>query len=138
MTNWIVDTSVWSRIAHDRMVAEYVDALVADPSSVLVACPPQVIEYCFMARSADEYAQSVDEMRAFAPVRFHPMVDDVADIQRSLFTAGMGRSAGPIDILTAAYARLNDAIVLTADRDYDCIAQTVSDFAHVFVQPSAR
>ncbi len=135
MTNWIVDTSVWSRVTNSTAVAERVEELVADPTSALLSCPPQVLEYCYLARSAAEYAEAYDEMLQLTPARRHPMIEDIAGVQGALFRAGMGRAAGPIDILTAAYARLNDAVVLTADRDYDSIARAMPDFRCEFVPP---
>lgn len=136
MTNWIVDTSVWARVAGDAVVAARIDDLAADPGSLFLSCPPQVLEYCFMARSPREYRDALDDMLLLSPARLHPMVEDVADIQRALFGAGMGRSAGPVDILTAAYARVNDAVVLTADHDYESIATVVADFQCEFISPA--
>ncbi len=138
MTRWIVDTSVWSRLDSDPVIARRVEALQADRSSTLLGCPPLVLEYCYMARSPAEFESFHDAMLRLAPARHHPMVEDVTDIQRALFDRGMGRAAGPVDILTAAYARLNDAVVVAADHDYDSIARVVRGFEHEFVQPTGR
>ena len=44
-------------------------------------------------------------------------------IQSALWHAGLVRAAGPLDILIAAYAIMNDATVLASDRDFGFIAQ---------------
>lgn len=69
------------------------------------------------------------------PLEHAPDESLVLGIQSALWNAGLVRAAGPLDILIAAYAIRNDATVLTADRDFDHIAQ-VSDLQHEYVAPA--
>ena len=59
----------------------------------------------------------------------------VLSIQSALWSSGLVRAAGPLDILIAGYAIANDATVLTADQDFGYIA-TVIDLLHEYVAPS--
>ena len=57
-------------------------------------------------------------------------------IQSALWHAGLVRAAGPLDILIAAYAIMNDATVLASDRDFGFIAQ-VSELQFEYLEPSS-
>ena len=60
----------------------------------------------------------------------------MVDIQATLWSSGLVRSAGAVDILIAAYALVNDAAVLTADHEFDQLA-CVPDLHHEYVAPAA-
>lgn len=62
-------------------------------------------------------------MDALFPLRRHPTNQDVLDLQQALWDNGLMRAAGAVDLLVAAYAIVNDATVLSADRDFEAIAQ---------------
>ena len=70
------------------------------------------------------------------PLERAPDESLVLDVQSALWNSGFVRAAGAVDILIAAYAIVNDATVLTADHDFDHIAQ-VTDLQHEYVAPSA-
>jgi predicted nucleic acid-binding protein len=133
MTVWIVDNSIWARDKTMPAVARRIDQIFADPHDLVISCPPQVLEFCFSARDRTEYAQMRGEMELLAKPRYAPDLEDVLSIQQALVDRGTGRGVGVIDIMIAAWALVNRAAVLTADRDFDLIARTVPDFLHEYV-----
>jgi predicted nucleic acid-binding protein len=48
----------------------------------------------------------------------HPTEEDALEIQQALWDQGMPRAAGAFDGLIAAYAVVNDAVVLNCDHDF--------------------
>ena len=48
---------------------------------------------------------------------------------------GCVRAVGAMDTLIAAYAILNDAILLHYDREFEFVARVRTDFRHVWVAP---
>ncbi|GAB3800849.1 hypothetical protein GCM10028798_15960 [Humibacter antri] len=133
MTEWIVDNSVWARANSVPGVRRRIEEIAADPHEMILSCPPQVLEYCFAARNADEYAELREDMELLARPRYRPALEDGLDIQQALFRHGMGRAVGAVDILIAAWARANDAAVLTADHDFDLIARAIPGFLHEYI-----
>lgn len=121
MTTYLVDQSIWSRVEVDRSIDALVRQLVHDHT--IVTCPPQVLEYCHPARNPTEYRERRVDMDSFFALRRHPTTDDVLDLQQALWDNGLMRAAGAIDVLIAAYAIANDATILSADGDFDAIAQ---------------
>lgn len=51
----------------------------------------------------------------------HPSETDALSIQQALWDNGMMRAAAAFDCLIAAYAMVNDAVVLNSDRDFGYI-----------------
>lgn len=121
MTIYIVDQSIWSRIERTPTLDAYVRQVARDHT--IVTCPPQALEYCHAARNPTEFRERRDDMDAFLPLRRHPTHDDVLDVQQALWGNGLMRAAGAVDVLIASYAIVNDAAVLSADRDYDAIVR---------------
>lgn len=121
MTTYIVDQSIWSRAGRDQRVDRMLWYLQGEHT--IVTCPPQVLEYCHAARSPKEFQERREDMGVFFALRQHPDVNDVLDLQQSLWDNGLMRAAGAVDVLIAAYAVLNDATVLSADRDFDALSR---------------
>ena len=133
MTIYIVDQSIWSRVELNRAVDALVQRVARDDT--IVTCPPQVLEYCHPARNPTEYRERRADMDTFFALRRHPTTDDVLDLQQALWDNGLMRAAGAIDLLIAAYAIANEATILSADRDFDAIAQATGDrLRHQFVE----
>jgi hypothetical protein len=65
---------------------------------------------------------SVGDMDTLLPALTHPTAGQALDIQQALWDRGLIRAAGAIDCLIAAYAVVNDAIILNSDRDFGYIA----------------
>ena len=130
MTDYLVDNSVWARLASgDSIVAARLRRIERAPADLFVTCPPQVLEFCHSARTPAEHARYREQISLGFPLEHAPDESLVLDVQSALWNSGLVRAAGAIDILIAAYAIVNDATVLIADHDFDHIAQ-VTDLQH--------
>lgn len=137
MTDYLVDNSIWARLASgDAAIAARVRRVECAPSDLFVTCPPQVLEFCHSARTPEEHAQYREQISLGFPLEHAPDESLVLDIQSALWGSGLVRSAGAVDILIAGYAIANDSTVLTADHDFDHIAR-VTDLQHEYVAPSS-
>ncbi|UQE75140.1 PIN domain-containing protein [Gordonia sp. PP30] len=136
MTDFLVDNSVWARLSTgDQAITARLRRIERAPSDLFVTCPPQVLEFCHSARSPEEYVAYRARMSLGFPLERAPDESLVLDIQNALWTSGLVRAAGALDILIAGYAMVNAATVLAADRDFDHIARVV-DLQHEYVAPS--
>lgn len=136
MTDYLVDNSVWARLATgDPAVTARLRRIERAPADLFVTCPPQVLEFCHSARTPEEHARYREKIGLGFPLERAPDESLVLDIQSALWGSGLVRSAGAVDILIAGYAIVNDATVLTADHDFDYIAR-VSDLQYEYVPPS--
>lgn len=135
MTDYLVDNSVWSRFAtgHPAVVAR-LRQIERTPSDLFVTCAPQVLEFCHSARTPDEYTRLRDVISLGFPLESAPDESLVLDIQEALWQAGLVRAAGAVDILIAGYALVNNAVILTADHDFDHIAR-VTNLQHEYIAP---
>lgn len=130
MTDYLVDNSVWARLASgDPAIRDRLERIARSPSDLFVTCPPQVVEFCHSARSPEEHAHYLEQISLGFPLERAPDETLAVGIQSALWNAGLVRAAGTVDILIAAYAIANDATVLSADRDFEHIA-AVSDLAY--------
>lgn len=138
MTDYLVDNSVWAGLAtgNPRITAR-LRRIERAPADLFVTCPPQVLEFCHSARNPAEYAHYREQISLGFPLETAPDESLVLDIQSALWNAGLVRAAGSLDILVAAYAIVNDATVLTANRDFDHIARA-ADLRHEYIAPATR
>lgn len=111
-------------------------SIVSAPADLFVTCPPQVLEFCHSARSAEEHARYREQISLGFPLERAPIESLVLDIQSALWHAELVRAAGSLDILIAGYAIANDATVLTVDHDFDHLAR-VADLKHEYVAPAS-
>ncbi|NQX27732.1 PIN domain-containing protein [Microbacteriaceae bacterium VKM Ac-2854] len=136
MTDYLVDNSVWARLAAgDPDITARLRGIERRPADLFVTCPPQVLEFCHSARTPEEHALYRERISLGFPLEDAPDESVVLDMQSALWNSGRVRAAGAIDILIAGYAIVNDATVLTADHDFDHIA-AVTDLRHEYVAPS--
>lgn len=135
-TRFVIDTSVWARLATTSEVVEELKKIVelVSPTDLLV-CPPVALEYGFTAPTAKAHAALAEQLEAFGTCDVHPTQDEVLDIQSRLWNGGLLRAAGEIDTLIAAYAMRNHAAVLHYDRDFEHIASVVPGFSHRWILP---
>lgn len=137
MTDYLVDNSVWARLAcGDPDITARLRRIERAPADLLVTCPPQVLEFCHSARSPQEHARYRERISLGFPLEHAPDESLVLDIQSALWNAGLVRAAGSLDILIAGYAIANDVTVLAADHDFDHIA-SVTDLQHEYIAPSS-
>ncbi len=136
MTDYLVDNSVWARLASgDPAIRDRLERIARSPSDLFVTCPPQVVEFCHSARSPEERAHYLEQISLGFPLERAPDETLAVGIQSALWNAGLVRAAGTVDILIAAYAIANDATVLSSDHDFAHIA-AVSDLAYEYVAPT--
>ena len=136
MTDYLVDNSVWARLASgDTGITARLRRIERAPADLFVTCAPQVLEFCHSARTPEEHARHREQISLGFPLEHAPDESLVLSIQSALWNSGLIRAAGSLDILIAGYAIANDATVLTADHDFDHIA-TVSDLQHEYIAPS--
>lgn len=131
MSAYIVDNSVWWKAPSFPGIATRLHTV--STQDLILTCPPQVLEYCHSAQSPAEHDVFRQNLAEFFAADQHPDNNDVLSIQSALWNGGYFRGAGAFDILIAAYAIVNDAIVLTADHDYDHIAAVVPELKHEYV-----
>lgn len=135
MTDYLVDNSVWARLASgDTAISARLRHIERAPSDLFVTCPPQILEFCHSARSPEEHARYREQISLGFPLEHAPDESLVLDIQSALWNSGLVRAAGSLDILIAGYAIANDATVLSADHDFGHIA-AVTDLRHEYVAP---
>lgn len=136
MTDYLVDNSVWARLAtRDPNIVTRLRRIERTPADLFVTCPPQVLEFCHSARSPADHAHYREQISLGFPLEDAPDESLVLDIESAMWNSGLVHAAGSLDILVAGYAIVNDATVLTADHDFDHIA-TVVDLRHEYVTPS--
>lgn len=137
MTDYLVDNSVWARLAAgDQSITARLRQIERAPSDLFVTCPPLVLEFCHSARTPQEHVHYREQISLGFPLERAPDESLVLSIQSALWHAGLVRAAGPLDILIAAYAIMNDATVLASDRDFGFIAQ-VSELQFEYLEPSS-
>lgn len=137
MTDYLVDNSVWARLTlADAAITTRLRGIERSLSDLFVTCPPQVLEFCHSARTPQEHAVYREQISLGFPLEVAPSESLLLGIQSALWSAGLVRAAGPLDILIAGYAIVNDATVLTADRDFDHIA-AVTSLAHECIAPAS-
>lgn len=137
MTDYLVDNSVWARLAsHDAHITARLHRIAGSPADLFVTCPPHVLKFCHSARTPAEHSRCRERISLGFPLERAPAESLVLDIQSTLWNAGLVRAAGSLDILIAGYALVHDATVLTADRDVDHIASAAA-LRHEYIAPSA-
>ena len=137
MTDYLVDNSVWARLAAgDPNITARLRRVERSPADIFVTCAPQVLEFCHSARTPQDHARYLERISLGFPLERAPEESLVLGIQGALWSSGLVRAAGPLDVLIAGYAIANDATVLAADHDFDHIAK-VSDLRHEYVAPIA-
>lgn len=137
MTDYLVDNSVWARLASgDAGITARLQRIERAPADLFVTCPPQALEFCHSARTPEEHARYREQISLGFPLEKAPDESLVLGIQAALWGAGLVRASGALDILIAGYAIVNDATVLSADHDFDHVA-AVTDLRHEYVAPSS-
>jgi len=123
VTDYLIDNSVWAGLA-------------SGDAGITARLRRIELEFCHSARTPEEHAHYREQISLGFPLEHAPDESLVLDIQSALWTSGLVRAAGSLDILIAAYAIVNDATVLAADHDFGHIA-AVSGLRHEYVAPSS-
>ncbi|MDJ0377956.1 VapC toxin family PIN domain ribonuclease [Cryobacterium sp. PH31-L1] len=120
MTTYLVDNSIWQKASRSPAIAQRLREI--SPHHLIMTCPPQVLEYCHSARSREEYVELREDMDELLAAWEHPTENDALNIQQALWSSGLMRAAVAIDVLIAAYAMVNDAVILNSDHDFGYLA----------------
>ena len=131
MSAYIIDNSVWWKAGRFPRIAERLREI--STQDLILTCPPQVLEYCFSARTAAEHVKFRADMDLYLSAEEHPGTADVLAVQEALWSGGYVRGAGVTDTHIAAYGIANNAIVLAADTDFSHIAAVVPDLRHEYL-----
>jgi predicted nucleic acid-binding protein len=119
---FLIDTSALARFM--RGDAEQYGWDRAAAAGLIATCPVTELEFFYSARSAEDRAQGIDDMRLL--FGWVPVDDRAYDrawrVQELLTRKGQHRSAGAVDLVVAATAELQGLTLLHRDRDFDCIA----------------
>lgn len=130
----LIDTSAAARIRHEA-VRTVLAGLIADRAAA--TCVTVDLEAGYSGRSLADVQNIAQRRRAL----YHdlPMNDSIAqrarEVQLLMAKKGHHRSAGLVDLLTAAIAEYHDAVIVHYDRDFEHIA-AVTRQPHVWVVPA--
>jgi predicted nucleic acid-binding protein len=131
---FLVDTSVAARSRHELVRTQLVRL---GRLGLLARCATVDLEVLYSARSPQEYL-SIDGRRREGLTDL-PMLPEIGDraraVQREMARTSQHRSAGVIDLLTAATAEHYGAIVLHYDSDFDHIARATKQPTRWIVEP---
>lgn len=121
---YLIDTSALSRLFRQKkeMFSPWYRAL---DNGIVAVSPVTELELLYGARSSEDRASLVDRLnRLLLPSPFDDRhISRAWEVQRVLTAHGEHRSAGPVDLLVAAAAEVNDLTLLHYDRDFDTIAR---------------
>lgn len=133
---YLIDTSVLVR-THLSEIAEIVDGLMDD--GAVATCITLDLEAGFSGRDYSEVTRAAERRRTL--LRVLPITEEIADrareVQVNLAARGQHRSAGVVDLLTAAVAEYYGAVVLHYDADFEQIA-AVTGQPHMWVVPRGQ
>jgi predicted nucleic acid-binding protein len=114
---YLADTSAWHRSARvfDRWL-ELVDTLAL--------CTPVRLELLSSARGPADYEAVSDNLLGFRHLPLDSRADRIATrTQAALARRSQHRGPTPVDLLIAAIAEVNGAVLLHYDRHFDAIAR---------------
>ena len=136
MTVYLVDNSVWQRVARSSAVQDTLRSLTA-AGHRLGSCSASLDEASYSARSLTDLRRVRARVAGgTAFLASDPEGDgEVQRIRERLFAAGLGRAAGVIDVQIAAAAITHRARVLHYDHDFDLIAAAAPELQHDWVVP---
>lgn len=129
----LLDNSIWQRLHQPAVRAATDRLLAARPPWVVLTCAPVVAEVGLSARSGADHDAVRRYLSEFPECEVHPTAALVLDIQNDLFNRGYFRAVGVTDTLIAAYAIVNEAVVVHYDQDFELVARVRDDFRHQWI-----
>lgn len=130
---YLIDTSAHARIQH-AAVRNVVAGLIADRAAA--TCVTVDLEAGYSGRNLNdvrEIAKRRKELYVVLPVS-EVIADRARDVQLRMAARGHHRSAGVIDLLTAAVAEHHGAVILHYDADFEHIAAATGQ-PHKWIMP---
>ncbi|MFJ9363260.1 PIN domain nuclease [Nocardia sp. NPDC101769] len=129
----LIDTSAAARIGDDAVRA-VITGLIANRAAA--TCVTVDLEAGYSGRNLADLQKIAQRRRALyvnLPVN-EAIADRAREVQQLLARQGLHRSAGIVDLMTAAVAEFHDAVVVHYDADFEHIA-AVTRQPHVWVVP---
>ncbi|WP_127504919.1 PIN domain nuclease [Actinoplanes solisilvae] len=119
---FLADTSAVIRILRSPEVLRQCQEIIGD--GTVAVCPITELEHLFSARSKADREHQISLLRTtFSWVVMPERVfEDAAVVQHTLTDLGPQRSAGPVDLLTAAAAKQHGLELLHYDADFESVA----------------
>ncbi len=135
MTGFLADTSAVLRMLYNPdVLAQWHDLLT---SGVVSMCPITELELLYTVRSKANRERQEELLRE--TFRWVVMPDRVfeqaAQVQAALTARGAHRSAGPVDLLTAAAAEAHGLVLLHYDADFVQVAAVTGQRVRWVAEP---
>ena len=119
MATYLADTSAWNR---STAVADLWEELFA--ADDVAICPPVRLELLYSARGRAGFAALREELAGLPEFPLDDRAVALAEqTQQALSVAGQHRGPKPMDLLVAAIADAQGAVILHYDRHFDAIAR---------------
>jgi predicted nucleic acid-binding protein len=137
VAQFLIDTSALTRVLRDgRTLAEWEQPI---NSGVVAICPIAELEVLFTARSKAVREHQLALLRALFSWVVLPerVFQRATEVQAALTDRGTHRSAGPVDLLTAAAAEEHGLILLHYDADFAAIAAVTGQPARWVAEPGS-
>lgn len=128
----LADKSAWEQARYDGSARERLHDL--REANQLAVCVVSMAELLYSARNADELARLRIDLSALPYLRMTAEAEQhIADVMSALALRGQHRTSIP-DLMLAAIAHAQSAVVLHYDSDYERIA-AVTGQAHEWIVP---
>lgn len=119
MALFLADTSAWHRSG--QVEARWASLL---DSESLALCAPVTLELLYSARGPADYRALAETLGYLPTLRLDARAEALAArTQAALAERSQHRGPSPLDLLVAALAEANDAVLLHYDRHFDLIAR---------------
>lgn len=136
MAAYLADTSAWNRSNTNPSIAERWSDLVLQGDVAI--CPPVALELFFSIRSPREYAALDFELSSLPSLPLDQRAAAAAiRSQAALAARSQHRGPKPIDLLIAAIAEANGAILIHYDRHFDAIARVTGQPMQWLARPGS-
>ena len=119
MALFLADTSAWHRSG--QIEARWASLL---ESESLALCAPVTLELLYSARGPADYRALAEALGYLPTLRLDARTEALAArTQAALAERSQHRGPSPLDLLVAAVAEANDAVLLHYDRHFDLIVR---------------
>lgn len=130
---YLIDTSAQARLQIPS-VRSLIAGLIAD--GIAATCVTVDLEAGYSGRNAADVraiAQRRLELYRLLPID-EAIAERAREVQRRMAARGLHRAAGIVDLLTAAVAERNGAVILHYDTDFEHIA-AITGQPHAWIAP---
>jgi predicted nucleic acid-binding protein len=128
----LADKSAWEQARYDKRARERLHEL--RETGQLAVCVVSMAELLYSARNADELARIRLDLSSLSYLQMTPAAEQhLVDVMAALALRGRHRTPIP-DLMLAAVARAQSAVVLHYDSDYERIAE-VTGQPHEWIVP---